>query len=177
MGMQAFAGREPRLRLEEFFLGRTRASGLFVDRFGKLRRQFQMEAEGHFDGDALTLAEHFIYDDGQAERRTWQLRPVGEHRYDAHTDDLVGPARGAAYGNVFNLTYRITLDLGGRRLPVRFDDWMFLQPDGTLINRAAVTKFGLLLGQVTCAFWRMPAELEPRPDRADTVGGPRSRPR
>ena len=34
------------LRLEDFLRGRTLASGIFRDRFGKLRRQFQMEIDG-----------------------------------------------------------------------------------------------------------------------------------
>jgi len=35
---------------------------------------------------------------------------------------------------------------------VRFDDWMYLQSDGVLLNRAKVTKFGVELGTVTLAF-------------------------
>ena len=38
------------------------------------------------------------------------------------------------------------------RIKVRFDDWMFLQPDGVLINRATVSKFGINIGTVTLFF-------------------------
>lgn len=161
MKIATFNGREPRLRLEDYFVGQTRAAGIFQDRFGKVRRQFQLEAEGTFDGETLTLVEDFTYDDGQTEQRIWRLRPTGEHGYLARTADVVGAAHGAAHGNAFHLDYRIALDLGARRMTVRFDDWMFLQPDGTLINRASVTKFGILLGQVTCSF-RQVAAVEPQ---------------
>jgi hypothetical protein len=39
---------------------------------------------------------------------------------------------------------------------VKFDDWMFLQPDGILMNRARVTKWGIAIGEVTLMFQRWP---------------------
>jgi hypothetical protein len=35
---------------------------------------------------------------------------------------------------------------------VSFDDWMYLQADGVLLNRAKMSKFGFTLGEVTIAF-------------------------
>nr|WP_287705750.1 DUF3833 family protein [Halomonas sp.] len=32
------------------------------------------------------------------------------------------------------------------------DDWMYLQPDGRLINRTAMKKFGFTLGEITLVF-------------------------
>ncbi|MEW5755544.1 MAG: CIA30 family protein [Pseudomonadota bacterium] len=37
---------------------------------------------------------------------------------------------------------------------VHFDDWMFLQPNGVLINRAKMSKFGIELGEVILFFQR-----------------------
>ena len=37
-------------------------------------------------------------------------------------------------------------------LNVKFDDWMFLQEDGYLINIAKVKKFGITLGKVILFF-------------------------
>jgi hypothetical protein len=34
------------------------------------------------------------------------------------------------------------------------DDWMFLQPDGVLLNRATMSKFGFRVGEITIAFQR-----------------------
>ena len=39
MRPEDFEGCEPVLRLEEYFVGHTRAVGMFHDRFGVLRRQ------------------------------------------------------------------------------------------------------------------------------------------
>jgi hypothetical protein len=35
---------------------------------------------------------------------------------------------------------------------VTFDDRMWLQPDGILINRAKVKKFGIVFGEATIVF-------------------------
>ncbi|MBM3480321.1 MAG: DUF3833 domain-containing protein, partial [Alphaproteobacteria bacterium] len=37
---------------------------------------------------------------------------------------------------------------------VDFDDWMFLQPGGVMLNRARVSKFGIAIGEVTLSFSR-----------------------
>ena len=152
MKPEDFAGREPRLLLEEYFAGTTRAHGLFVDRFGDLRRQFVVDIEGTWDGETLTLVEDFFYDDGETEQRIWRIRKTGPHSYEGRADDVIGPASGKAYGNALNWRYQLALKVGGSTWNVTFDDWMFLQDDDVIINRAEVTKFGFKLGDVTIVF-------------------------
>ncbi|NBB81866.1 MAG: DUF3833 family protein [Alphaproteobacteria bacterium] len=152
MTIESIADRRPSFRLERHFPGRTRARGLFQDRFGTLRRQFDVAIDSSWDGERLTLVEDFSYDDGAEERRVWTLRPVGETGYEGGADGVVGTARGSVDGSVFRWRYRFRLPIGKRSLTVTFDDWMVLQPDGRVINRAKVTKFGILLGEVTLVF-------------------------
>ena len=44
------------------------------------------------------------------------------------------------------------LPVGDRTIRVRLNDWLLLQPDDVLINRARVTKFGVELGELTIFF-------------------------
>ncbi len=155
MNVEDFAGRTPELVLEDYFLGQTRASGIFEDRFGNLRRQFEVDIAGTVDGDILTLDEHFFFADGGTDQRVWTIRRIDENTYEGTADDVIGTAEGKAFGNALNWTYQVDLAMGDRSLRVRFDDWMFLQPDGVLINRARVTKFGFEVGQVTLFFRRV----------------------
>jgi len=152
MKPQDFADTEPRLVVEKYFVGRTRAWGLFEDRFGDVRRQFVVDIEGRWDGRELVLDEHFIYADGERDRRIWRIVKKDEHTYEGRADDVVGTASGIAYGNALNWQYDMDLKVGDRTWRVRFDDWMFLQADGVLINRARVSKFGLEIGEVTLFF-------------------------
>ena len=147
-----FAGSEPRLLIEDYFQGKTRAWGLFEDRFGNVRRQFTVDIDGTWDGEVLVLDEHFEYSDGELDRRVWRIRKTGDHTYEGSAGDIIGTATGEAHGNAFNWQYRMDLAVGDRSWRVTFDDWMFLQPDGVLLNRAQVSKFGLEIGTVTLAF-------------------------
>jgi len=152
MKPEDFAGREPKFAIEEYFAGRTKAWGIFQDRFGTLRRQFEVDIDGSWDGETLTLVENFLYDDGEREQRTWRIKKHGEHLYEGEADDVIGIAKGRAYGNAVNWTYRFALKVGEGTWNVKFNDWLFLQADGVLINKAEVTKFGIKLGEVTIAF-------------------------
>lgn len=152
MNVADFENEQPKLVLEEFFDGKTVASGLFQDRFGNVRRQFVVDIDGSWDGKTLTLVEDFTYSDGETEQRVWTLDKLDDHRYRGTADGVVGTASGAAYGNAFNWTYRFDLKVGDTTLRVDFDDWMFLQPRGFLINKATVSKWGVTIGEVLLAF-------------------------
>ena len=64
MKPEDFAGKEPKLVLEDYFLGQTKAWGIFEDRFGRLRRSFVVDITGTWDEEKqlLTLKEDFVYD-------------------------------------------------------------------------------------------------------------------
>ena len=152
--MQAkdFEGTEPRLDLFDYFQGDTRAWGIFQDRSGNLQRQFTVDIRGEVEGDELTLTEDFVYADGETQQRIWRIRRIDRHRYAGRADDVVGDASGLAYGNALNWRYTMRLPYRGTEIDVKFDDWMFLQPDGVLVNRATVSKFGFRVGEVTLFF-------------------------
>lgn len=160
MKQQNVDGSPQRFVLEEYFHGRTRAWGIFEDRAGRLRRQFVVDIEGRWDGGTLTLDERFRYADGAAERRMWTIRKRGERAYEGRADDVVGVARGTVRGTTLNWRYRLDVAVGRRSWRLHFDDRMFLQPDGILINRATVSKFGITVGRVTIVF-RKPAGARP----------------
>lgn len=147
-----FANTEPKLAIERYFDGETRASGIFEDRFGRVRRQFTVDITGTVKGDTLVLDERFHYSDGESDRRVWTITKTGPDRYEGRADDVIGAATGEASGNALNWQYDMDLKVGDGTMRVHFNDWMFLQPPGVLINRARVTKFGIEIGQVTLAF-------------------------
>lgn len=152
MKIKQFEGREPRLRLEAYFAGRSKAWGLFHDRFGTLRRQFEVDIQGSWDGSTLTMVEDFRYDDGEEEQRTWRIEPVGPNGYRGSAGGVIGQAEGEAYGNIMNWRYRFALPVGRQVWTVGFDDWFFLMGDDVLINKATVRKLGVRLGEATIVF-------------------------
>ena len=154
MKIDDFKGAEPTFTLEDYFAGESRAWGIFEDRFGNLRRQFTVEISGEWDAQTrtLTLVEDFGYRDGETERRVWTLEKIGDNRYRGTAPGVVGTAQGEIAGNAFHWTYTYDLPIGDSTWRVDFDDWMFLQPDGMVINRAVVSKWGLEIGRATIVF-------------------------
>lgn len=150
--LSRFESAPRQLVLEDYFLGETRAYGLFEDRFRNVRRQFTVDILGEVEGDRLTLTEHFVYDDGERDTRIWEIDILGDGRYRGTAGDVPGYAEGQVTGNAFNWKYKVDLKVGDSVWNVGFNDWMFLMDDGVLINRAYVTRFGVEIGQVTIAF-------------------------
>jgi hypothetical protein len=138
--------------LEDYFKGKTTAWGVFQGRDGTLVRQFKVDIEGTWDGTVLTLDERFDYTDGVKEQRIWKIRKTSPTTYEGTAGDVRGVARGTIQGNQLSWIYDVDLKVGDRTVLVTFDDRMWLQPDGVLINRAKVKKFGIVFGEATIVF-------------------------
>ena len=152
MKISDFAGVEPRLKMEEYFAGKTRAWGIVLSRSGKLKREFYVDMVGTWDGAMLTLEEDFVFRDGEKTHRTWKIEKLDEHRYRGTADDVIGIAEGASYGNALNWHYDLALNASGRTWKISFDDWMYLQDGDVLINRAVMSKWGFKVGEILLFF-------------------------
>jgi len=149
-----YAAERPVLDLKTYFNGELLAHGIFTDRSGRVQRRFSVEMTGRWQGNQGTLDERFTYSDGKTERRIWRLTDHGGGRYTGRADDVVGEANGQAAGNALNWRYTLKLPVDGKVYEVQFDDWMFLMDERVMLNKAAMSKFGFFLGEVTLAFTR-----------------------
>lgn len=148
-----YAELTPRLDLFTYFQGNTRGWGLVLDRKGALTRQFTVDITGSIDDKGnLVLDERFVWNDGKRERRVWTIGREDDGRYSGTAADVIGSARGRSSGNALWWSYILALDLEGSTWHIRFSDWMFLQPDGVLLNRAVMSKFGIRVGEVFISF-------------------------
>lgn len=152
MKPEDFANKQPRFVIEDYFAGKTKAWGMFQDRFGTLKREFVVDITGTWDGKQLVLDERFLYSDGERETRVWTIQKQDYNNYSGTAGGVIGIAKGKSFGNALNWAYDFDLKVGNGTLRVHFNDWMFLQPDGMMLNVAEVSKFGIHLGTVTLAF-------------------------
>jgi hypothetical protein len=150
-----YAGREPHLRLEEYFDGPLVAWGIVQNRSGKVTRSFRVDLKGHWDGPTGVLEEDFEWSDGAVERRVWTFNKVDAHHYTGTAGDVVGEARGEAFGNALRWGYTLAVPWNNRIVNVVLDDWMWLLSDGVLVNRAEIRKFGFRVGDVTVFFQKL----------------------
>lgn len=144
-----YAKEVPRLDLRSFFSGPLSAKGIFTDRSGRVVKRFTVTMDASWEGDVGILDERFQYSDGSTQRRVWRLRTLGQGRYSGTADDVVGEATGESAGNALRWNYTLALPVDDRIWNVALDDWMFLVDERTILNRSAMSKFGLHLGDVT----------------------------
>jgi len=138
--------------LQEFFDGKTVAHGQFQDRFGTVRRRFEVAIDGTWDGETLTLVEDFAYADGTTEQRIWTLRQTGPETWEGTAPGVIGTATGTEKGDVFNWAYTIDLPVPDGTLRVSFDDWMWQLSDDRVLNIAYMRKAGITIGKVIIYF-------------------------
>ena len=146
----------PELRLEEYFNGTLDAWGMFQKRDGTVVRRFKVVIDARWEGDNGVLDEDFTYSDGTRQRRVWKITRTGDDTYTGRADDVVGIAKGRVSGNSLQWVYTMSLPVDGKVYEVQFDDWMYLQEDGVMLNRSVMKKFGFRLGEVTLFFKKRP---------------------
>ncbi len=147
-----------RFELTSFFEGRTKAWGIFEDRFGRLRRRFDVVMHGAWRDGLFQLDEEFVYETGEQESRRWLVQP-GEHgRFTATCPDCVGTAIGKCDDHSVRMRYRFRLKIQGREFVVSFDDRIYRMGDDIAVNRATMSKWGVTLGELSLFFRRERAD-------------------
>lgn len=142
------------LKIEKYFAGNSKAYGIVFDRGGVAQRHFSVDLRGVWDESmkTLTLVEDFIFEDGEVSQRVWVIEKLGESQYRGKADDVIGEAIGFSQGNAFRLNYVLEVPYKGSTIALSIDDWLFLNDDNVLINRAEMYKFGFKVGEVVIAF-------------------------
>ncbi len=150
-----FAEERPLLDPVKYFTGATNSSGVMETRAGDPMRRVTTKTNGKLDGGVLFLEQDLAFSDGTKQHRSWRIRGLDAHHFEASANDMVGTARGEAYGNCFHWSFTLALSPGNPLGNVRMTQWMYLQPDGrTLLNHSTIRKFGLVVAQVTEQFRR-----------------------
>ena len=180
-----YSADKPALDLRQYFNGTLDAYGVFTDRSGKVVKRFTVVMRCTWNGDEGVLDEDFVYSDGSTQKRIWRLKHMGNGRYEGRADDVVGVAQGQTAGNAFRWGYTLALPVGGDPsaagppqgasapsggsepraagsvgatiVEVQFDDWMYLMDQRVMLNKAAMSKFGIHLGEVTLSFVKRPS--------------------
>lgn len=152
VNVATYKAERPELRLEEYFNGTLDAWGMFQKRDGTVVKRFKVVIDASWTGNQGVLDERFTYNDGTTQRRVWKITRTAEGQYQGRADDVVGIANGEVSGNALRWVYTLELAVGEKIYHVNFDDWMYLQDNGILMNRSVMKKFGFRLGEVTLFF-------------------------
>lgn len=139
--------------LEGYFAGKTSAIGSFSSITG-VKRKFTIDLQGKWNGKTLTLVENFVYDNGERDRKTWRFEKIAKDKYRGTREDVIGETLVTISDGTARFSYLVDLDPRGKGNRVRFHDTMRLQRDGTMLNKALVTKYGLPVALTRVEFHR-----------------------
>ena len=152
--VDAYARETPPLDLRDYLEGPLTASGVFIGLSGHVQRRFTMEMMGRWSGGHGRIEERFRYDDGETGSRCWEMAVGEDGTLTATASDVLGAAKGAQSGNTAAMRYRLRVPRKAGEIVVGMEDWFYLIDDGTLINRARMSKFGLKVGEIVACFRR-----------------------
>lgn len=144
-----YANNTPKLELQNFLNGKITGYGIVEDYKANITRRFNFSGVANWDGDNGNFDEKIIYSDGKVESRIWSIHKISESKYEATTPDVIGKAEINVAGNAMNWKYVMNIKVDDSVYKINFDDWMYLMPDGQLINRNYFKKFGFTVGELT----------------------------
>ena len=139
------------LVLENFFCGPMRAEGSFVNAWSRSRRGIVIDIVPAWDGKLLSLDERFVYSDGEKDHKVWRLEKTGPGAYVGTREDMIGTGRVWTEGRSVCLAYVLML-MG---MGFDFRETMTLRDDGSVLGRATVKKWGILIGRVELVIHRV----------------------
>ena len=142
------AGRAGQFNLRDQLSGPLLCEGVIYGPMGRVTSRFVADFDCTWEGKTGVMREVFHYDDGSEQERAWHLTLGNDGKIRATAADVIGEGEGWQMGDAVQLKYRLKLpdDSGGHVLDVV--DWMYLAPNGTIINRSQFRKFGIQVAEL-----------------------------
>ena len=104
------------------------------------------------------MDEVFRYDDGTVQNRAWNLTLGNDGSIKATAADVIGTGTGVQMGDAVQLKYKLRLPEGSGGHVLDVVDWMYLAPNGAIINRSQFRKFGIQVAELVATMRPMPEE-------------------
>jgi hypothetical protein len=141
---------QPKFDLQAFFNGNVKAWGIVQNRSGNVVQRFEVDIVGTLENNQLVLDETFKYGLGEGpKKRVWTITKNADGTFTGRADDILNTAKGVTFGNAFNFRYEMDLPVDDTTYKVAFNDWFWAFDENTMMNRAYISKFGIVMAEVT----------------------------
>lgn len=152
-----YANQLPVFDIRREFNGPLLCEGVIYGPTGRVTSRFVADFSASWQGNVGTMTEVFTYDSGAVQNRCWTLTLSNDGAIRAEAADVVGVGTGRQTGSAVMLRYRIKLaeSAGGHVLDTT--DWMYLTPNGTIMNRSEFRKFGIPVAELVATMRRKDA--------------------
>ncbi|MCV6586428.1 MAG: DUF3833 domain-containing protein [Marinibacterium sp.] len=143
-----YSGGDTAFDIRTHLNGPILCEGVIYGPTGRVSSRFVGHFDARWQGDRCVMRERFEYDGGTTQDREWQLDLAPDGRITATAADVIGAGSGVQKGSAVQLKYRIRLpdSSGGHVLDTV--DWMYLAPNGTIVNRSQFRKFGIQVAEL-----------------------------
>lgn len=143
-----YADHGPEFDIRERLNGPIICEGVIFGPMGRVTSRFVADFEASWQGNTGIMTEEFRYDSGAVQHRKWTLTLGNDGSIRAEAPDVIGAGTGMQKGSAVKLNYRIKLgdDAGGHVLDTT--DWMYLTPNGSIMNRSQFRKYGIKVAEL-----------------------------
>jgi hypothetical protein len=138
----------PKFDARRHLNGPILCEGVIFGPLGRVTSRFVAQMHGTWHENQCRLTERFLYDSGVEQNRAWDLTLGADGALNAAADDLVGAGLGRVEGNAVQMRYKIRLPAASGGHVLNVVDWMYLMPNGTIMNRSQFRKFGIKVAEL-----------------------------
>ncbi len=142
----------PPFCVEQFFQGEINVTGVLRQRFRSSPKQFYANIKCEGNAERLVLNEIMKLEGGEDQRRIWKIKKITSDTYEGNADDIIGTAKGVCRRNSIRWSYEMLLPYRNRMFRAKFDDRMFLQPSGIMLNIVSIRKFSVEVASLVAAY-------------------------
>jgi hypothetical protein len=136
-----------------FFDGHTMSWGVIENRSGAPTESIVTDSHGWINAARqLRMVQHLSFQDGKTQERDWTLWRTGPDRFEATANDMVGSATGETDGRMFHWEWVLARSPGNPLMNVTMSQWMYGLEDGSAMIRTTISKFGVIVAEVTERF-------------------------
>jgi hypothetical protein len=139
---------DPVFDLQKHLNGEMVCEGVIFGPFGRVTSTFVADFHITWDGNKGVMAETFRYHDGSTQDRCWHITLEDRGRFSAEADDVPGGGLGRLAGPSVQMLYQIRLPVTSGGHVLHTVDWMYLTPDGSIMNRSQFRKFGFKVAEL-----------------------------
>jgi hypothetical protein len=147
-----YNGKNPEITIQSFYNQAVHGYGVFMNRSGEVTDRYYAYLIPTWNGNEGTIVEKQWNDEGKLFlEQTWKVTVAPDGKsFTATGTKIVGEVKGKSSGFALNMDYSMLVPRGdsGSEIEIKADDWTYLQPDGSALNKISMSKFGFHVGDV-----------------------------
>ena len=151
---QDYAATGPAFDIRDRLNGPILCEGVIYGPTGRVTSRFVADFHAEWQGDTGRMTEQFRYDSGTVQNREWTLTLGNDGAIRAEAPDVVGVGTGRQSGGTVLLNYKIRLPEASGGHVLDTTDWMYLTPNGTIMNRSQFRKYGIKVAELVATMRR-----------------------